>query len=106
MSTQVLRAALSIYESDFERPPSSQALAYELVESDLQAIRYVVADGHPSVKALFSRLAEAHFLFTDALLANFQAASLGRAKPVPDDEIRRLHQAHADAISALRAAQN
>jgi len=104
--TASLKMALDAYRADVALVvPSLQPHAYELLESDLDAIRCLAADATPPVKQLWRNLVSAHVLYTGALLDNFVATSMGRPKPVPEGELRRLREAHDDALAALGADQ-
>lgn len=97
-----LHTALAAYEKDFAlMPPSLQPQSYDLVESDLQAIRCLVTDATSQVKERWRNLVNAHLLLTDALLNNVVAAAMGRAKPMSDAELIQLRAAHAGAVAAL-----
>jgi hypothetical protein len=99
-----LQTALAAYQADFAlMPPSLQPGAYELVESDLQAIRCLVDGATPEVKEGWRRLVNAHILLTDAMLENFLAMSMGHGQPASEEELTRLREAHAAAVSALGA---
>src|SRR5215208_1593443 len=64
-----LQTALAAYEADFAlMPPSLQPGAYELVESDLQAIRCLVTVATPDVKDRWRSLVDAHISLTGAML--------------------------------------
>jgi len=99
-----LQDALAAYEQDLARmPPSLQPQSYDLVESDLQAIRCLVTDATPPVKERWRSLVSAHLLLTDALLKNVVATAMGRATPVSASELVELRDAHAAAVAALGA---
>jgi hypothetical protein len=104
--TASLKTALAAYKSALERIGSSlQPQAYELLESDLDAIRCLAADATPRLRELWRNLVTAHVLYTGALLDNFIASSMGRPKPVSEGELLLLREAHNDALSALGADQ-
>lgn len=104
--THGLQTALAAYLTDFAvMPPSLQPGAYDLVESDLQAIRCLVTNAAPDVKVGWRSLVDSHILLTGAMLENLLAISMGRGKRVSEEELTRLRDAHAAALSALRAVK-
>jgi hypothetical protein len=106
IASESLLTALAAYDADFARmPPSLQPQSYDLVESDLQAIRCLVTDATPQVKEEWRNLVRAHLLLTDALLNNFVAIAIGRAKPVSEADLVQLREAHAAAVAALGAGK-
>lgn len=101
-----LQTVLDAYQSDFAlMPPCLEQDAYELVESDLQAIRCLVTYATPDVKERWRSLVHAHILLTDAMLKNSLATATAHSQPVSEPEIVRLRDSHAAAVSALRAVQ-